>query len=158
MDNVLGVLEGTTFFVGGGRGWVAPGVGRIPAARLLSPYKTAFPQPFVLTPCRKYRIDTCMTKKLMSFRFEDTDVNTWSIQASIQRLTLSEWIRRQCNEHSNGSEIHKDVPRMAGNGAGAGSAGAAEPVFGNASVCAHHKGRGQLCYKCDPKFGNPVIA
>lgn len=23
-------------------------------------------------------------------------------------------------------------------------------------TCAHHKQRGSLCYKCDPKFGNPV--
>lgn len=24
--------------------------------------------------------------------------------------------------------------------------------------CLHHKQRGELCYKCDPKFGNPVLA
>jgi hypothetical protein len=36
------------------------------------------------------------------------------------------------------------------------SVGAPEPV--KAGQCPHHKLKGELCYKCDPKFGNPVIA
>ena len=163
MDNVLGVLEGTTFLGVGGRGWVAPGVGRIPAARLLSPSRTpakAFPEPFgQYIPCRlTYTLIRYISLAMKTFLLKiDTAVYLqWQERAKESKLTLSEWIRKQCN--GNGSTADKDVPRMAGNGAGERGAGATEPVFGDASVCAHHKGRGQLCYKCDPKFGNPVIA
>ena len=142
--------KGTTFFGGGGRWQGAPGVGRIPAARLLSPSRTLLSP--ALTPLRipasKYghmrRVTVILTAD------EYTQVRT---KAGL--VPLSAWFRSLA---LNGSTAHKDVPRMARNGAGAGGAGATEPVRGDTAICAHHKGRGQLCYKCDSKFGNPVIA
>ena len=152
MDNVLGVLEGTTFFVGGGRGWVAPGVGRIPAARLLSPSKTtlSLSQP-ALTPMRipanKYGHMPRVTVILTAEEYTQ-------VRSKAGLVPLSAWFRSLA---LNGSKAHKDVPRVAGNGSAGRGTVSAEPIRGSGQ-CAHHKERGSLCYKCDPKFGTPVIA
>ena len=154
---------GTTFLGVGWWGGSPPALGLFPAARLLSPSRTparAFPEPFgQYIPCPlTYTLIRYISLAMKTFLLKiDTAVYLqWQERAKESKLTLSEWIRKQCN--GNGSTADKDVPRVAGNGAGAGGAGATEPVFGNASVCAHHKARGSLCYKCDPKFGTPVIA
>jgi hypothetical protein len=38
-----------------------------------------------------------MTKIRAEFRFEQVDIGRWKVQAGLEGLTLSEWIRRQCN-------------------------------------------------------------
>jgi hypothetical protein len=39
----------------------------------------------------------------MTFRFDNTDVHTWKERAAEQGLTLTEWIRRRCNESGAGN-------------------------------------------------------
>jgi len=93
-----------------------------------------------------------MTKIPLTIRVESCDLESWQRTATKAGLTLSEWLRRTANA---------DVP-----GSNPGRVDSArEPRFGKraaeASVshqCIHKKERGELCYKCDPKFGNPEIA
>lgn len=39
-----------------------------------------------------------MTKLRRSFRFDEVDIAEWTEAAKKEGLSLSEWIRRRCNE------------------------------------------------------------
>ena len=62
---------------------------------------------------------------------------------------MSEWVRERCNE-----DLECLPARNVGTKAGK---QADVPVRGSSEVCPHRKRRGELCYKCDPKFGLPNI-
>lgn len=96
----------------------------------------------------------------MTFRFDNTDVDTWRKMAKEGGFTLSEWIRRRCNRvevarpgvtAENENRVHEAVRKA--RGVGVAERGTSAPV----GACEHRKREGELCYKCDAKFGRPTI-
>jgi len=107
-----------------------------------------------------------MQKVSLTLRVDAEDLERWKAQSG---GNLSEWIRGTLNEAAVENELAEKRSRrneratpdkrqdrgrqndslsdMAG-----GSSGSSNP-----GKCPHHKAKGELCYKCDQKFGNPVI-
>src|SRR6266852_10136 len=56
---------------------------------------------------RRDRVHTGIMKTSKTFRFEVADVHTWQELAVAGGLTLSEWIRRQCNRERDLREYEK---------------------------------------------------
>jgi hypothetical protein len=69
---------------------------------------------------------------------------------------LAEWIRERCNAGDKAavdavmerSEVIEEPP-------GEVYVPAQKPIV---KACPHHKQKGELCYRCDPRWGFPVIA
>lgn len=67
---------------------------------------------------------------------------------------LSAWIRGRCNEGASSAERQDSgwkgdsLPDLARRPSRSSD---------SAGICPHHKQRGELCYRCDYRFGNPVI-
>lgn len=102
----------------------------------------------------------------IKFRLPSTELKRWKARAG---GNLSAWIREMCNEGQRYSDIGTPTkkPNRRGSAGVMGSAGAGgterdsspiSPRMGqDAGACPHHKRRGELCYKCDPKFGKPEV-
>lgn len=112
-------------------------------------------------------------------RVDGWDLEQWRARSTDMGLTLSEWVRRKCNEANvevSGTEtrrVHegrvsrrlarqvstgeasKDTPRKPPKERD--MAAHAEAESPSISCCPHKKSKGELCYKCDPKFGLPSI-
>ena len=117
-----------------------------------------------------------MPKIPMTLRVENCDLEQWQRSATEAGLSVSEWIRRACNAESlipcfvdddkngensgmrrdEGVSLEKRSTRR-----NVGRVGAIENVvhetLRNGVKCAHGKQRGELCYKCDGKFGMPNL-
>lgn len=102
--------------------------------------------------------NTLVQKISLTIRIDATDLERWKQAATAEGLNLSEWMRRRCASNGVGvtelaepkrqklSKLASSLPNT--------SVGAPELKPGQ---CPHHKLRGELCYKCDPKFGNPAV-
>jgi hypothetical protein len=98
----------------------------------------------------------------LKLRVTERAVERWKKAAVESGCTLSEWIRRRCDGGlvlgEKAEEVSKpqNVPFKADHPA---SERRGRVRYGKAVAgkCPHHKERMELCYKCDPKFGNPVI-
>lgn len=88
--------------------------------------------------------------------FSDADLREVKKRAGL--VPLSTWIRNQLLQ----SEHHEDRPpkNVRRPRAVRVVQQRADPVPAVARVdaCAHGKQKSELCYKCDPRFGYPVIA
>lgn len=98
-------------------------------------------------------------KKPIQIRVDDSDLEDWTRKAGEADLSLSEWIRRKCNRESIVSDaVLRDVRETTKRHIQQqvlAERGVPEPGYWD--KCPHHKMRGELCYKCDPKFGMPQV-
>lgn len=89
---------------------------------------------------------------------EREDLQRITERARSEGKLLSEWAREKLLagvEDNPGVRREAGAVRVAKRRIGSG------PVAQGSAVatgsCPHHKRRGELCYKCDPKFGLPAI-
>lgn len=100
-----------------------------------------------------------MNDKTFKLRVPTKDLELWKLAASKTNMSLAVWIRNlcdsevqmcgleRCNELRPRPDEATKVPEVRQEVSGA----------PKGEVCPHKKAKGSLCYKCDPKFGNPVI-
>lgn len=95
-----------------------------------------------------------MNDTTFKLRVPTSELADWREKAG--KRGLSAWIRGRCNaaETVQGLQNHK---RATDGGEVSSGSIRADGGLGEREACAHHKQKGSLCYKCDPKFGNPVI-
>ena len=99
-----------------------------------------------------------MNDTTFKLRVPTSELEAWRAKAG--KRGLSAWIRERCN--AKAVESMQAQPREVKEGFRKEVFDVRMPSSGSDSVraprtCIHHKERGSLCYKCDPKFGNPVI-
>lgn len=109
-----------------------------------------------------------MNDKMIKLRISADELKDWKFKAEMSGQTLSAWIRDTCNEpmitRIRGEQatkiLEKKLPIAPNSPAPTlqeyndfrGTA-----ALAGAECCSHRKRVGEVCYKCDPKFGYPVI-
>ena len=120
-------------------------------------------------------------QETFKLRVESNELQEWKEKALAHGLKVSEWVRRQCN--ANGT-TDKDVQRPSEDRVLRRRNRAHKPDTGSVAtivvptnefcahkdvptsqlvptvkrMCPHHHQRGELCYKCDSKFGQPALS
>lgn len=147
-------------------------------------YSARLQTPKLLIMCRQICVDKCrqvLSNKNVQRKFQERVRLTVYLEKS-ERTSLavlaggagrlSEWSRERLVEQlADNTDLPQsgDLPvarRRTVPGSNPGRVGGArEPDFGKSAAgapvssqkCEHHKQRGELCYKCDAKFGLPKI-
>jgi hypothetical protein len=122
-----------------------------------------------------------MNDAVFKLRVPTSELETWRNVATSKGVSLAEWIRGQCN--ANGT-TDKDVQRPAEGRILRRRNRTHKPDTGSVAtivvptnefcahkdvptsqlvptvkrMCPHHHQRGELCYKCDSKFGQPALS
>jgi hypothetical protein len=106
-------------------------------------------------------------RKLLKVYLDDTDFQRITASAKEAGISISEWVRGRCDQKVPTLEPSKSRPDR--NNARKRPPGIEPPNDGPdtrprgqsgptpTEICPHHKQRGELCYKCDPKFGRPQV-
>lgn len=104
-----------------------------------------------------------MERSQINIRVEPKELGEWVRRAGEQGLSLSAWIRERCNGEIPKAKKRDGVAELPADGGVCVVAGRTDSPERTAATlpsetCEHHKKRGEVCYKCDPKFGYPAIA
>ncbi len=93
-----------------------------------------------------------MERCQINLRVDPEELGDWVRQSGEAGLSLSEWVRRRCNQKPIVSDkILREVRETT-------KAHIQQQVLlARTGKCPHHKMRGELCYKCDAKFGMPKV-
>ena len=98
-------------------------------------------------------------RAVLKVYFEATDLRRLTEMARAESRLVSEYVRvlvlEHLNEGGNGKAVRQDKPVHL---AGRSTVAPERPVErAGLGTCPHKKQRGELCYKCDPKFGLPSV-
>ena len=88
-------------------------------------------------------------------RVRTEELERWRLAAKEAKLSLAAWIRKQCQDGSIGPGITKkslqvlmeEIPLTQ----------QWDTRHSQEAKCPHKKSHGDVCYKCDPKFGYPNL-
>ena len=92
-----------------------------------------------------------MQDTTIKIRVGTTELEMWKQNAKAAGISLSAWVRSRCSPVLYVDAEHPTAVRLEN----AIRAVYAKPIE---MKCEHGKGPGEVCYKCDKKFGYPSVA
>jgi hypothetical protein len=97
-----------------------------------------------------------MNDTTIKLRVGTEELEVWRLAAKESKLSLSAWVRKQCQLGCIGVGLTEKALEIL-----------VENIpftqqwdtrYSQETKCEHKKSHGEVCYKCDPKFGYPNVS